>query len=185
LALMGQDSEVMEHFPGLLTREESDAMADRIEAHFHANDFGLWAVEIPGQAPFAGFIGLMIPSFEANFTPCVEIGWRLARPFWERGYATEGAMAALDFGFTRLNLKEIVAFTSPDNARSISVMKRIGMTFAEEFEHPRIAPGHRLRLHLLYRLKREQWTRRVTATGDSSSTGAGNLDARPGVSPLR
>jgi RimJ/RimL family protein N-acetyltransferase len=108
-------------------------------------------VEIPGVASFAGFVGLSRPAFETSFTPCVEIGWRLARGCWGRGYATEGARAAVAFGFERLGLEEIVAFTVPGNLRSIRVMEKIGMTFSEEFDHPLIAPGHPLRRHLLYR----------------------------------
>lgn len=158
-AAMGQDPEVMEHFPALLTREESDAGADRAEAYIAQNGFGFWAVEIPGEASFAGFIGLKNPGFEAHFTPCIEIGWRLARPFWGRGYATEGAEAALKFGFTQLALKEIVAFAVPGNVRSLAVMWRIGMEFSQEFDHPELPEGHRLRRHVLYRIAREDWER--------------------------
>jgi len=156
-AAMGQDPAVMEHFPALLTLEESDSAADRVEAEIARNRFGFWAVEIPGEASFAGFIGLRSPGFEAHFTPCIEIGWRLARPFWGRGYATEGAKAALEFGFTQLALSEIVAFVVPANARSLAVMRRIGMRFSEEFDHPELPEGHRLRPHLLYRIARKDW----------------------------
>ena len=154
-AAMGRDPEVMKHFQSLLSREESDALVDRIEAFFDENGFGLWAVEIPGEASFAGFIGLMAPAWEAHFTPCIEVGWRLARPFWGRGYATEGARAALEFGFSRLRLAEIVSFTVPANVRSIQVMQRIGMTFSEDFDHPLLEAGHPLRRHVLYRKTRE------------------------------
>jgi len=150
---MSADPAVMEYFSGLLTREQSDALVDRVEAFFDSNGFGLWAVEVPGETPFAGFVGLNAPSFEASFTPCIEIGWRLARRFWGRGYVTEGALAALEFGFTRLGLPEIVAFTVPANLRSVAVMKRLGMTFAGEFDHPALPAGHRLQRHVLYRLK--------------------------------
>jgi RimJ/RimL family protein N-acetyltransferase len=159
-AAMGQDPKVMEHFPSLLTREESDAGADRAEAYIAQNGFGFWALEIPGEASFAGFIGLKSPGFEANFTPCIEIGWRLAHPFWGRGYATEGAQAALEFGFTRLGLNEIVAYAVPANVRSLAVMRRIGMQPFDEFDHPGLAEGHRLRRHVLYRIAREGWERR-------------------------
>jgi RimJ/RimL family protein N-acetyltransferase len=138
----------------VLTREESDAEVDRIEAAFAKDGFGLWAVEIPGVAEFAGFVGLYRPTFEASFTPCVEIGWRLAAAYWGRGYATEGARPALRFGFDRAGFEEIVSFTAPANRRSIHVMEKIGMRFSEEFEHPKIAPGHPLRRHVLYRIKR-------------------------------
>ena len=151
-ARMGQDPQVMEFVPPLLTQAESDAAADRAEAYIAANGFGFWAVEIPGEAPFAGFIGLKSPSFEAHFTPCIEIGWRLARPFWGSGYATEGAAAALEFGFTKLGLQEIVSFAVPTNVRSVAVMQRIGMKFSGEFDHPMFEEGHSLRRHVLYRI---------------------------------
>ena len=128
----------MEFFPGLLSRAESDARVEGIRNHFAERGFGLWAVEAHGVAPFLGFVGLSVPPFEAHFTPCVEIGWRLAYEFWGRGYATEAARAALDFGFRQLGLKEIVSFTVPANRRSRSVMERIGMTHSpdDDFEHP-------------------------------------------------
>jgi len=108
----------MEHFPAVLSREESHAVAARIEAHFDQHGFGLWAMEIQNVASLAGFVGLSVPSFEAHFTPCVEIGWRLAAEHWGRGYATEGARAVLTFGFQTLALGEIVSFTVAGNARA-------------------------------------------------------------------
>ena len=155
-AKLNSDPLVVEFLPKALTREESDAIADRIEAHFAQHGFGLWAVEIPGVAPFAGFIGLSIPKFEAHFTPCIEIGWRLAAATWNRGYATEGARAALDFAFTHLNADEIVSFTVPANLRSRRVMEKIGMTHhpADDFDHPVLPEGHPLRRHVLYRIRR-------------------------------
>ena len=148
----------MEHYPSVLSREESDARADQIEGEFARSGFGKWAVEIPGVAPFAGCIGLTIVSFEADFTPCVEVGWKLARRFWGRGYATEGALAAIEFGFERVGLSEIVAFTVPANLRSIRVMKKIGMTFSGEFDHPLVPAGHPLRRHVLCRCSRDGMT---------------------------
>src|ERR1043166_546005 len=115
-AALNADPRVVEYLAGPLSREESDAFIERIEAHFDRNGFGLWAVEIPGHAPCAGFIGLSIPRFEAHFTPCVEIGWRLAAEHWGQGYATEGARAALAFGFETLQLPEIVSFPAPAHA---------------------------------------------------------------------
>jgi RimJ/RimL family protein N-acetyltransferase len=152
---MNADPRVMEHFPATLSQDESDATIARIEAHFQQHGFGLWAVEISEVASFAGFIGLSIPRFEAHFTPCVEIGWRLAADFWGRGYATEGAQAALAFGFSELGLKQIVSFTVPANARSRRVMERLGMTRTEsdDFEHPLLPVGHPLRRHVLYRVE--------------------------------
>jgi RimJ/RimL family protein N-acetyltransferase len=155
-ARLNADVRVVEFFPGALSREESDARADRIEAHFQRHGFGLWAVEIPGITQFAGFIGLSIPLFEVPFMPCIEIGWRLDAEHWGRGYATEGARAALEFGFQSLDLKEIVSYTVPGNLRSRRVMEKIGMTHSasEDFEHPALAEGHPLRRHVLYRIGR-------------------------------
>ncbi len=155
-ARLNADARVAEHLPETLSREESDAFAARIEDHFDRYGFGLWAVEIRDAAPFAGFIGLSVPRFEARFTPCVEIGWRLGAEHWGRGYASEGARAALEFGFGALGLEEIVSFTVPANARSRRVMERIGMTHdpADDFDHPLLTLGHPLRRHVLYRIAR-------------------------------
>ena len=127
-ARMNSDPRVMEFFPGPLSREQSDAMIDRIEAHFERHGFGLWAVEIPGVTTFAGFIGLSIPTFEAPFMPCIEIGWRLDAAHWNQGYATEGARAALAFGFRWLRTEEILSYTVPRNVRSRRVMEKLSMT---------------------------------------------------------
>jgi RimJ/RimL family protein N-acetyltransferase len=155
-ARLNADPRVVEYLPSPLSREESDALADRIEAHFQQHGFGLWAVEISGLSPLAGFIGLSIPRFEAHFTPCVEIGWRLDAAWWNRGYATEGARAALEFGFQLLHLEEIVSFTVPANIRSRRVMEKIGMTCSadEDFDHPSLPEGHPLQRHVLYRVAR-------------------------------
>ncbi len=155
-AAMNADPVVMEHFQGLMTRDESDAFVGRIEAEFDEAGFGLWAVEAPGHAPFIGFVGLQRPTFDAHFTPCVEIGWRLAPAHWGKGYATEAAAAALRYVFEKLNLDQIVSFTVFANKPSWSVMERIGMTRdpAEDFDHPRLAEGHPLCRHILYRKRR-------------------------------
>ncbi len=160
-AALNADPRVAEHLPSVLSRPESDALASRIEAHFEAHGFGLWAVEVPGELPFGGFVGLSVPGFDAPFTPCVEIGWRLGADCWGRGYATEGARAALDFGFAVLRLDEIVSFTVPANLRSRRVMAKLGMTHdpADDFAHPALPAGHPLRPHVLYRLARAQWGR--------------------------
>ncbi|HUI43870.1 MAG TPA: GNAT family N-acetyltransferase [Terriglobia bacterium] len=154
-AALNADPAVMEHFPRLLPRADSDALAARIEGHFAKHGFGLWAVEIPDVTPFAGYIGLSGPSIQAHFTPCVEVGWRLACAYWGCGYATEGARAALEFGFKRLGLAEIVSFTVPANLRSRRVMERLGMSYspADDFDHPAFADGHPLRRHVLYRIR--------------------------------
>lgn len=155
-AALNTDPEVMEHMTRLLTRAESDALVDRVEAGFEEHGFGWWAVEVPGVARFVGFVGLSVPSFEAHFTPAVEVGWRLARPFWGCGYATEAAAAALADGFGRVGLGEIVSFAVPANVRSVRVMERLGMTHdpADDFDHPWFPEGHRLRRHVLYRAGR-------------------------------
>src|SRR5262245_56461052 len=155
-AQLNADPRVMEFFPKTLSRAESNDLIDRIEAHLDQHGFAQWAVEIPGVAPFAGFIGLSIPRFEAHFTPCIEIGWRLAAQTWNRGYATEGARAALAAAFTHLGADEIVSFTVPANLRSRRVMEKIGMTHdpAGDFDHPVLPEGHPLRRHVLYRIHR-------------------------------
>ncbi len=155
-AALNADPRVVEFLPGPLDRAESDARAETIRDHFARHGFGLWAVEAPGQDDFIGFVGLSVPAFETHFTPCVEIGWRLAGEHWGKGYATEAARAALDFGFGRLGLDEIVSFTVPMNRRSRTVMERIGMTRspADDFDHPSLPEGHPLRRHVLYRASR-------------------------------
>ena len=158
-ARMNADPLVMEHFPALLSREESDALVDRAEAHLEQHGFGPWAAELRETAEFIGYVGLVIPQFEAAFTPCVEIGWRLAREYWGKGLATEGARALVRHGFEVQGLLELVSFTVPANLRSIRVMQKLGMTHdpRDNFDHPSIPEGHPLRLHLLHRLKREDW----------------------------
>ena len=144
----------MQHMVRTLSQAESDAFVDRIETQFDERGFGLWAVEVLGVAPFAGFVGLSVPRFEAHFMPAVEIGWRLDRPYWGRGYATEAARASLADGFERVGLREIVSFTIPINLRSIAVMERLGMTRdpRDDFEHPGVPHGHPYRRHVLYRI---------------------------------
>src|SRR5262249_2936117 len=155
-AKMNADPRVVEFFPGPLSPAESDALVDRIEAHFEKHGFAQWAVEIPGVSPFAGFIGLSIPRFEAPFTPCIEIGWRLDAEHWNRGYATEGARAALAFGFQWLDADEIVSFTVPGNVRSRRVMEKLGMKHSpgDDFDHPLLPEAHPLHRHVLYRIRR-------------------------------
>ncbi len=154
-AALNADPVVMEHFPATLSREDSDALAERIEAGFDEHGFGLWAVEADGE--FIGFTGLSVPRFTAPFTPCVEIGWRLARSAWGRGYATEAARASLEDGFGRAGLTEVVSFTAVQNVRSQAVMRRLGMTHdpADDFDHPALPAGHPLRRHVLYRIRRQ------------------------------
>jgi RimJ/RimL family protein N-acetyltransferase len=158
-ARMNCDPQVMEHFPALLSQEESDALVDRAEAHLEQHGFGPWAAELRKSQEFIGYISLYVPQFEAPFTPCVEIGWRLAREHWGKGLATEGARALVRHGFENQGLLELVSFTAPANLRSLRVMQKLGMTRdpREDFDHPSIPVGHPLQRHVLYRLKREDW----------------------------
>jgi len=154
-AALNADPEVMEHLSGLMIREESDAFVDRIEAQWRDRGFGLWALEVPDEAALIGYSGLAVHPF----MPQPEIGWRLARQFWGRGFATEAARAALVDGFERVGLTEVVSFTVPANVRSTRVMERLGMTHdpLDDFDHPRFPAGHRLSRHVLYRMDRERW----------------------------
>jgi RimJ/RimL family protein N-acetyltransferase len=154
-AAINADPAVMEHFPELLSRRQSDELVEKIEDGFGANGFGLWALEVRGTGEFIGFTGLAVPEFEAHFTPAVEVGWRLKRSAWGNGYATEAACAALQFGFEEAGLDEIVSFTTVANRRSQAVMKRLGMSHvpADDFDHPSLPAGHPQRPHVLYRLR--------------------------------
>jgi RimJ/RimL family protein N-acetyltransferase len=165
---LNSDPRVMQYMLKRLDRAESDAFAERIKENFARNGFGLWAVEVIGIADFIGFTGLSVPRFEAHFTPCVEIGWRLAFDYWRHGYATEAACATRDYGFSQLGLREIVSFTVTANQRSRKVMERIGMTHssADDFEHPLLPEGHPHRHHVLYRLARPVTKGRPTAVAD-------------------
>jgi RimJ/RimL family protein N-acetyltransferase len=153
-AAMNSDARVMEFFPRRLSRAESDAMVDRIQEHFNKHNFGLWAIEVPHVARFIGFAGLTVKTFPAHFTPCVELGWRLAFEHWGHGYATEAARLAAAHGFDTVALPEVVSYTSVTNQRSRAVMERLGMRRnpAEDFDHPAIPESHPLRRHALYRL---------------------------------
>jgi ribosomal-protein-alanine N-acetyltransferase len=160
-ARLNADPEVMRHFLRPLGRAESDALVDRIEARFEERGYGLWAVERREDGAFLGFTGLAYHSFEAHFTPCVEIGWRLDRFAWGNGYATEAAREAMRFGFEDATLDEIVSFTSKGNAASMKVMERLGMHRdpADDFDYPNVPIGHPLRRHVLYRLTSQEFTR--------------------------
>ncbi len=167
-AAMGADARVMRFLGPLLSREASDALVDRFIAHFAERGFGPWAVEAPGVAGFIGFVGLGVPRFEAPFTPCVEVAWRLDAAHWGRGYATEAARAALRFGFETLALGEIVSFTTRENRGSRAVMERLGMTrdARDDFDHPALGAGDPLRPHVLYRLARDAWRQAAQLSND-------------------
>lgn len=148
---MNADPRVMEFFPATLDGSASDALADKARSLISERGWGFWAMEVKGGASFIGFCGLHIPSAPLPFMPCVEIGWRLSADHWRHGYATEAALGALQIGFERLQLPEIVSFAVADNHRSRRVMERIGMTYSERFEHPDLPERSPLRPHVLYR----------------------------------
>lgn len=158
-AAMNADPHVMRFMPATLSVAESDAFFDRIVAHGVEHGFTLKAIADGASGEFAGFCGLLRPSFEAKFTPCVEIGWRVRSEFQNRGWATMAARQELEEAFTALHLAEVVSFTVPQNLASRRVMEKLGMVHSpqEDFEHPRLPPGHPLRPHVLYRLTRESW----------------------------
>lgn len=168
-AQMNADPSVTE-FLLPLTALQSDALAARLAAGIDEHGWGFWAVEAPGVAPFVGFVGIKPMPPVLPFAPGVEIGWRLARPFWGRGYASEAALAALRVGFEQVGLAEIVAFTAVGNQRSRAVMARLGMREdADLFDHPAVPEGHPLRPHVLYRMGQAQW--RDQKNGDAESGG--------------
>ena len=162
-AKLNADPRVMQYFPTTLSRDDSRAAMERIRTHFSDHGFGLWAVEVTNGAPFIGFVGLVRVPFEAEFTPAVEVGWRLAYDHWNHGYATEAARAAIGTGFVHYNLEQIVSMTVPANARSRAVMHRLGFTrnAADDFDHPRLPTLDPLLRHVLYRLSREQWVANI------------------------
>jgi RimJ/RimL family protein N-acetyltransferase len=153
-AVLNADPIVMEHFVAPLSRAESDAHVDRIEAFFAEHGWGLWAAERRDTGTFIGFIGLGIPRFDAAFLPGVEVGWRLAKEHWGQGFAPEGAKEALRFAFEDLALPEVLSFTAVANTNSRRVMEKIGMVHdpADDFDHPSVPEGHRIRRHVLYRI---------------------------------
>jgi ribosomal-protein-alanine N-acetyltransferase len=159
LAALNADPVVMEHFPARLSRARTEELVAVIELLFEEHGYGLWALEVRETGAMIGFTGLVPVLFEAPFTPAVEVGWRLAREAWGHGYATEAAGAALDHGFDEAGLEEVVAITATTNERSMAVMRRLGMHRdpADDFDHPRIPAEHRLRRHVLYRLRAAEW----------------------------
>lgn len=147
---MNVDPEVMRYLSTPLTRAQSDAFIERSDAEFDQRGYGRWAVEIQGETELIGFVGLSLAAFQ----PSPEIGWRLGRPYWGRGFATEAARASIDDGFERVGLREILSWTVPANTASTRVMERLGMTHdpADDFDHPNVPDGHPLRRHVLYRI---------------------------------
>ena len=170
-AAMNADPRVAEFLSRPLDRAGSDTLVDRIVAHWAEDGHGLWAVERREDERFIGFVGLALPNFQAAFTPCVEVGWRLAPDSWGHGYATEAAREALRFGFEDLGLEEIVSFTVPANVRSQAVMERLGLTRdpSDDFAHPSFPVGHPLHDHVLYRLRRSDWSARRAESASLSA----------------
>lgn len=156
-AQLNADPQVMKYFPSMLTATQSAQMVERIKKHFCEYGFGLWAVELKETGEFVGFIGLSVPQFTAYFTPCIEIGWRLAAAFWNRGYASEGAKAVLAFGFQECRLDQVVSFTVPANKPSRRVMEKIGMSYIDNFDHPSLPDGDPLKRHVLYTITKKRW----------------------------
>jgi RimJ/RimL family protein N-acetyltransferase len=157
---LNSDPEVMRYFPALIDEAQSRANVDFWMQQFAERGWSNWAVELKDTGEFIGFVGLWTPKLTMPFSPCVEIGWRLARRFWGHGYATEGAEASLRVGFEQLGLPEIVSYTALPNAPSRAVMERIGMhDTGEDFDHPALPTGHVLQRHCLYKLTRDEWAR--------------------------
>lgn len=158
-AAMNADPRVMEHFPGVNTFEESQKEYQRVLVGFQKHNYSWWVASQKGEDNFMGFIGLRHIDFKAAFTPAVEVAWRLAYPYWGHGYATEGALASLHYGFETLNLPSIISITAQVNLRSQAVMKRIGLHHipAFDFDHPKLPKEHRLSRHVFYKITREQW----------------------------
>ena len=156
------DPEVMEFYPQPLTKEESHSMGVRVQSLLNERGWGFWAVELPHQEKFIGFVGLHIPKDNLPCSPCVEIGWRLAKEFWGKGYATEAANESLRYAFTALNLTEVVSFTTLANLPSQAVMQKIGMSnTGNNFMHPDIEAIHPQCEHVLYKISREEWERKT------------------------
>lgn len=164
MAAINEDRQVCEFLPTIGTREATLQFIERVIAHHKKNGFSLYATELKSSREMIGFVGLLIPSFEAHFTPAVEIGWRLGSQYWGNGYATEAAIAVLDYGFTEIDLDEIVSFTVPANIRSKRVMKKIGLHHnpEDDFDHPRLEKAHPLCRHILYKLTREEYLNNMT-----------------------
>lgn len=157
-ANLNADPDVMKYFPKTLTRAESDASIDRLQTSIANRGWGFWAAELLDTGEFIGFVGINEPFATLPFSPCVEIGWRLAKPYWGKGYASEAARVALAVGFEQLELSEIVSFTALSNTRSTAVMERLHMARdSKTFLHPQIPEDSGLQEHCLYRLTRNRW----------------------------
>ena len=154
---MNADTTVMRFYQDTLSAEETRAFFNSIKQELSEYGYGLYAVEEKKSGHFIGYIGFHWAGFDMDFCPCIEIGWRLDKPYWNKGYATEGAAACLKYGFESLSFNEVVSFTSIENIASQRVMQKIGMRFERYFEHPNIAEGHPLRPHVLYKIKKDEY----------------------------
>ena len=163
MTAIDQDPAVCEFLPALGTRETTEAGIKRIIHHHQEHGFSLYAVETKNTHIFLGFVGLAIPSFEAHFTLAVELGWRLSSQYWGKGYATEAAKAVLHYAFTQLNLREVVSFTVVNNLASRRVMKKIGLHHnpEDDFDHPKLASDSPLQRHVLYRLTKKEYLKKL------------------------
>ncbi len=151
---MNRNPEVMKFMPSLLTQQESDRMFKRIQGHFDTFGFGLFAVELLSEKEFVGFVGFQQTRFEADFTPCFEIGWRLTSKVWGNGLATEAGLRCLAYGFEKLELVKICSFTALENKRAQRVIEKVGLRKIGEFDHPKLEEGNWLRKHVLYNIER-------------------------------
>jgi RimJ/RimL family protein N-acetyltransferase len=169
-AAMNADPRVMAYFPALQSRADSDASITRWQAQLAKQGWSNWALELRSRVQFMGFVGLSVPRLAMPFSPCVEIGWRLAHAYWGQGYASEAARAVLRAGFEQLGLQEIVSFTALSNERSQAVMQRIGLRRGEDFDHPALPADHRLCRHCLYRLSAEDWQQQAAESAAASAS---------------
>ncbi len=164
---INSDPEVMAYFPFRRTRPQSDALFDRIRSTIGETGYGFFAIALSHDDRPIGFCGLARTDLEPVLPDgTVEIGWRLARPHWGKGYVTEAATGLIRHGFTTCGLKEIVAFAVKDNARSVAVMERIGMAAdpARDFDHPRVPATHpHLARHAFYAIRRAAWRQQMAA----------------------
>jgi len=155
---LNSDPEVMEYFPATLSQEESDAVAQKCKEFISDRGWSFWAVELKSSNEFIGFVGLHEPDSKLPFTPCVEIGWRLLKSFWGKGYATEAAHKSLEYSFNELGLSEVVSFTTVSNLRSRAVMEKLGLKNSKQnFEHPDVPKEHPLSEHVLYKITKAEW----------------------------
>lgn len=157
------DHDVMRYFPSVLSQRESDELANKFQTLIAENGWGFWAVELKNTHDFIGFVGLQNLPTQFGFSPCVEIGWRLAKQYWHQGYATEAAQACLKFAFEQLALEEVVSFTAKLNVPSQKVMQRLNMQYISEFNHPKLESKHPLASHVLYQISKQDYLNAVNS----------------------